>query len=490
MYLQGFTNIAGMNKKNKPLRMKNILIIGAGLCGSLLALRMAQRGFNITLVEKRPDLRKVTLDAGRSINLALSDRGLRGLRLAGVEKAALELVIPMTGRMIHEKSGNTFLSPYSGRKDEHINSVSRPGLNKLLLDEAEKMPNVTIIFNHVCTKVDFNVPCATFEEFDTGKKTVFSADVIFGTDGAGSVVRESMMKDKSFLFNISQQWLSHGYKELEIPPAENAGYQTYKNALHIWPRGEDMLIALPNLNGSFTVTLFLPFKNSDYCFENLTTPEMVTTYFQKEYPDVLELMPNLTEEFFNNPTGTMGTVRCDPWHQFGKTLLMGDAAHAMVPFYGQGMNASFEDVAVFDEILDLFIDEFISGNTTWETIFDEYEKIRKKDADAIGELAVDNFDEMKAHTGMELFQKKRKLETAFEAEFPHEYYSKYSLVTFKEDLSYSEAKQIGRAQDKAILGLLHEGKLPENMALKDKLEMVKKETETILTQNEMEDYLK
>ena len=469
---------------------QNILIIGAGLCGSLLALRLAQHGFNITLIEKRPDLRKITLDAGRSINLALSDRGLRGLRLAGVEEAAQELLIPMTGRMIHEKSGNTFLSPYSGRAGEYINSVSRPGLNKLLLNEAEKMPNVKLIFNQACTEVDFDTPSATFENFGTGKKTTYSADVIFGTDGAGSVVRANMIHDPSFLFNISQQWLGHGYKELEIPPAQNAGYRTYKNALHIWPRGEDMLIALPNLNGSFTVTLFLPYKNSKYCFENLTTPEKVMEYFQKEFPDVLDLIPNLTEEFFNNPIGAMGTVKCDPWHRFGKTLLMGDAAHAMVPFYGQGMNASFEDVAVFDEVLVKHKDNLNTGNSSWEVIFDSYESIRKKDADAIGELAVDNFDEMKAHTGMELFQKKRKLETAFEAEFPQEYYSKYSLVTFKEDLSYSEAKRQGRAQDKAILSLLHNNKMDESLNLREKLEMVKTQTQLILNESAMADYLK
>ena len=476
--------------KNGISASAEILIIGAGLCGSLLALRLAQHGFNITLVEKRPDLRKVTLDAGRSINLALSDRGLRGLRLAGVEQKAQELLIPMTGRMIHEKSGNTFLSPYSGREGEYINSVSRPGLNKLLLNEAEKMPNMKIIFNHACTEVDFEAASATFEEFGTGKTTNYSADVIFGTDGAGSIVRENMVKDKSFLFNISQQWLGHGYKELEIPPAENAGHRIYKNALHIWPRGEDMLIALPNLNGSFTVTLFLPYKNSDYCFENLTTPEMIQAYFKKEYPDVLELMPNLDKQFASNPIGTMGTVKCDPWHRFGKTLLMGDAAHAMVPFYGQGMNASFEDVAVFDEVLLKFKEGLNAGNFTWENIFDEYEKVRKKDADAIGELAVDNFDEMKAHTGMELFQKKRKLETAFESEFPEEYYSKYSLVTFKEDLTYSEAKRKGRAQDHAILGMLHAGKLPENMPLETKLKAVKTETRAILAKNDLADYLK
>lgn len=468
----------------------NILVIGAGLCGSLLALRLAQHGFNITLVEKRPDLRKVTLDAGRSINLALSDRGLRGLRLAGVEEAAKELLIPMTGRMIHEKSGKTFLSPYSGRDDEYINSVSRPGLNKLLLNEAEKMPNLKIIFNQSCVEIDHKTPSATFEDFETGELTTYTADVIFGTDGAGSVVRSSMVNDKEFLLNISQQWLGHGYKELEIPAAENNGYRTFKNALHIWPRGEDMLIALPNLDGSFTVTLFLPYKNSDYCFENLTTPEKVEEYFQKEFPDVLELIPNLTEIFFTNPTGSMGTVRCDPWQREGKILLMGDAAHAMVPFYGQGMNASFEDVAVFDEILNRYKDGLSSGESSWETIFNEYEKVRKKDADAIGELAVDNFDEMKAHTGMEIFQKKRKLETAFENEFPGKYYSKYSLVTFNEDITYSEAKKLGRAQDNAILGLIHEGKLPETMSLKEKLEIVRKQTQVILNTKEKADYLK
>lgn len=469
---------------------QNILVIGAGLCGSLLALRLAQHGFNITLIEKRPDLRQVTLDAGRSINLALSDRGLRGLRLAGVEEAAKELLIPMTGRMIHEKSGNTFLSPYSGRDDEFINSVSRPGLNMLLLNEAEKMPNLKIIFNQTCKEVNYKTPSATFEDFDSGAETTYTADVIFGTDGAGSVVRASMINDKEFLLNISQQWLGHGYKELEIPAAENNGYRTYKNALHIWPRGEDMLIALPNLDGSFTVTLFLPYKDSEYCFENLTTPQKVEEYFKKEFPDVLDLIPNLAEVFFNNPVGAMGTVKCDPWHRSGNILLMGDAAHAMVPFYGQGMNASFEDVAVFDEVLNQFKDGLASGETSWEIIFEAFEKVRKKDADAIGELAVDNFDEMKAHTGMEIFQKKRKLETAFETEFPGEYYSKYSLVTFNEDIPYSEAKKLGRAQDKAILELIHEEKLPESMSLKDKLEAVRKQTEIILNTSEKADYLK
>ena len=471
-----------LDRANTMNKKQHILIIGAGLCGSLLALRMAQRGYEVTLVEKRPDLRKITQDAGRSINLALSDRGLRGLRLAGVEEAAKKQCIPMNGRMIHDKAGNTFLSPYSGRKYEYINSISRPGLNMLLLDETEKMPNVKIIFNHACEDLDLENASATFKEYNTGKEITMTADVIFGTDGAGSAVRKTMFESHKFLFSFSQQWLSHGYKELEIPAAENNGYRTYKNALHIWPRGEDMLIALPNQNGSFTVTLFLPYENSEYCFANLTTPEMVHEYFNKEFPDVVEMIPNLSEEFFSNPTGPLGTVKCSPWNSYGKVLLMGDAAHAIVPFYGQGMNASFEDVVVFDEILEKYSSE---ENINWNKLFKEYEALRKKDTDAIADLAVDNFHEMKEHTAMEIFQKKRKLETAFEAEFPEDYYSKYSLVTFKESITYSEAMKRGRAQDKAILNLLDDEKLTEEMSLKEKLELVKKETEAILHDDEV-----
>lgn len=460
----------------------NILIIGAGLCGSLLALRMAQRGFEVTLVEKRPDLRKVTQDAGRSINLALSDRGLRALRLAGVEEEAKKLCIPMHGRMIHNTTGEPFLSKYSGRKDEYINSISRPGLNMMLLNQAEKLPNVQLIFDHPCDSVDLENGTATFTNTLVGEQVTLSAEVIFGTDGAGSAVRKSMFEDHRFLFSFSQQWLTHGYKELEIPATENGGYHIFKNALHIWPRGEDMLIALPNLDGSFTVTLFLPFENSDYCFANLTTAEKVHEYFNKEFPDVVEMIPTLAEEFFTNPTSPLGTVKCSPWSSFGKVLLMGDAAHAIVPFYGQGMNASFEDVAVFDEILEKYTSE---ENINWNNLFKEYEALRKKDTDAIADLAVDNFHEMKEHTAMEIFQRKRKLETAFEAEFPEDYYSKYSLVTFRASITYSEALKRGRAQDKAILNLLDDGKLTEEMSLKEKLELVNKETQAILHDDEV-----
>ncbi|KAA3623861.1 MAG: FAD-dependent monooxygenase [Flavobacterium sp.] len=456
-----------MNKK------EDILIVGAGLCGSLLALRLAQRGYNITLVEKRPDLRKVEQDAGRSINLALSDRGLRGLRLAGVEEAAKKLCIPMQGRMIHHENGKTFLTRYSGRSHEHINSVSRPGLNMLLLNACEKMPNVKLLFNLGCEEVDLKSGSAIFADYNTGKKQQIQGDLLFGTDGAGSAVRKSMFLSREFLFSFSQNWLTHGYKEITIPAAEGGGFRTDNDALHIWPRGEDMLIALPNLDGSFTVTLFLPFSDSDYCFDNLTTPEMVTEYFKKEYPDAVALMPNLVEEFFENPTGPLGTIKCSPWSCYGKTLLMGDAAHAIVPFYGQGMNASFEDVVVLDGVIEQY-----EGD--WPKILTEYEKVRKKDTDAIADLAVDNFHEMKEHTASDLFQEKRRLELQFETEFPSEYNSKYSLVTFNENIPYSEAMKRGRAQDKAILNLLQDGKLPGSLSLREKLEKVNKETSEIL----------
>ena len=234
-----------------------------------------------------------------------------------------------------------------------------------------------------------------------------------------------------------------------------------------------MIIALPNLDGSFTVTLFLSYDEGDYNFNNLTTPEKVTEFFKKEFPDALEIMPNLTEDFFNNPTAPLGTVKCQPWHYKGNTLLLGDAAHAIVPFYGQGMNASFEDVVELDTILDQY-----EGN--WEKVFIEYERTRKKDTDAIADLAIDNFHEMKDHVGQAIFQEKRKIEMALEKEFPESYSSKYSLVTFNEHIGYREAMLRGRAQDKAILSLLHEGEINSNQDLKGLLNKVIKNSETIL----------
>ncbi|PWI30938.1 kynurenine 3-monooxygenase [Flavobacteriaceae bacterium LYZ1037] len=459
-------------------KQQNILIIGAGLCGSLLALRLGQRGYNVTLMEMRPDLRKVDISVGRSINLALSDRGIKTMQLVGLEEKVKPLCIPMNGRMLHDLEGNTVLAPYSGREHEYINSISRGLLNGLLLDEAEKHDNVAIHFNKKCESVDFESTTALFTDTETNKPFVEDADIIIATDGAGSAMRNSYYLGKKFLFSFSQDWLSHGYKELCFLPNENGDYKTYKNALHIWGREAFMLIALPNLDGSFTVTLFLSFDEGEYNFNNLTTKERVLEFFSKYFKDALELMPNLVDDFFENPTSPLGTVKCSPWHYKGNTLLMGDAAHAIVPFYGQGMNASFEDVTEFDKILD-------QGHPDWETVFKAYEKSRKKDTDAIADLAIDNFHEMKGHVNHANFREKRTLEMAFEKNFPNEYSSKYSLVTFNEDVSYRDAMLRGRAQDKAILNMLSDGDITTvnnltNDQLRNTLDKVKTATEAIL----------
>ncbi|MGB3606438.1 FAD-dependent oxidoreductase, partial [Psychroserpens sp.] len=295
-------------------KKQNILIIGAGLCGSLLALRLGQRGYNVTVYEMRPDLRKTDISAGRSINLAFSDRGNKAIKLVGIEAQVEKLCIPMNGRMLHDKDGNTFLSNYSGRDHEYINSISRGQLNALLLDEAEKHDHVTIHFNTQCKSVDFENTTAHFQDYNTKNEFVEDADCIIATDGAGSALRKSYYLERKFLFSFSQEYLTHGYKELSILPTETGDYKTYKNALHIWPRGDFMVIALPNLDGSFTVTLFLSYAEGEYNFNNLTTPEIVIEFFQKEFPDALELMPNLVDDFFENPTAPLGTVKCSPWH--------------------------------------------------------------------------------------------------------------------------------------------------------------------------------
>ena len=452
---------------------ENILIIGAGLCGSLLALRLGQRGYNVQVIEMRPDLRKVDISAGRSINLAFSDRGIKAMKLVGIEEKVKPLCIPMHGRMIHDKEGNTFLSNYSGREHEYINSISRQDLTALLMNEAEALENVTFQFNLKCKNVDFENKTATFIDYHTKEKTTITADVIFGADGAGSALRNSYYLGKRFLFSFSQNYLTHGYKELSILPNKDGGFKTFKSALHIWPRGDFMLIALPNLDGSFTVTLFLSYDEGTYNFNNLTSPEKVTEFFQKEFPDALALMPNLIDDFFENPTSALGTVKCSPWHYKGNTLLMGDAAHAIVPFYGQGMNASFEDVVEFDTFLE-------QHQGDWETTFKSYEKSRKKDTDAIADLAIDNFFEMRDHVASAIFQEKRTLEMALEKNFPNEYSSKYSMVTFNENIGYQEAMIKGRAQDKAILNMIADGNIHPDEDLKEVLLKIKTETNNII----------
>ena len=449
-----------MNKKEK------ILIVGAGLCGSMLALRMAQRGYQVVVYESRSDLRKSDISAGRSINLALSNRGLKALRMAGIEEKARELCIPMKGRLMHDVASNTFESNYSGRQGEFINSISRGDLNGLLLTEAEKYSNVKIHFNTRCLEIDIETKIASFQSFDSEKQFTVQADVIFGTDGAGSSLRKSY--EKQFPeFSVTQDFLTHGYKELEIPADINGNHVISKEHLHIWPRGDYMLIALPNMDGSFTVTLFLSYSEGLYNFDNLVTEEKIIEFFKKDFPDTLSLIPDILKEFENNPTGKLGTIKCYPWSYKGNTLLLGDSSHAIVPFYGQGMNASFEDVYVFDTVLNQF-----EGD--WSTVFSEFQKKRKIDTDAIADLAIDNYYEMRDHVANPLFKEKRNIEMNLEKYFPTEYFSKYSLVTFNEYIGYNEAMTKGRAQDKVLL------KMAENPMYSSSLQMSKELMNKIL----------
>ncbi|MDA9584399.1 FAD-dependent monooxygenase [Flavobacteriaceae bacterium] len=442
-----------MNKKEK------ILIVGAGLCGSMLALRMAQRGYQVVVYESRSDLRKSDISAGRSINLALSNRGLKALRMAGIEEKARELCIPMKGRLMHDVASNTFESNYSGRQGEFINSISREDLNGLLLTEAEKYSNVKIHFNTRCLEIDIETKITSFQSFDSEKQFTVQADVIFGTDGAGSSLRKSY--EKQFPeFSVTQDFLAHGYKELEIPADINGNHIISKEHLHIWPRGDYMLIALPNMDGSFTVTLFLSYSEGLYNFDNLVTEEKIIEFFKKDFPDALSLIPDVLKEFENNPTGKLGTIKCYPWSYKGNTLLLGDSSHAIVPFYGQGMNASFEDVYVFDNVLNQF-----EGD--WLTVFSEFQKQRKIDTDAIADLAIDNYYEMRDHVANPLFKEKRIVEMNLEKYFPTEYFSKYSLVTFNEYIGYHEAMTKGRAQDKVLL------KMAENPIYSSSLQISK-----------------
>ncbi|MCB0643191.1 MAG: FAD-dependent monooxygenase, partial [Phaeodactylibacter sp.] len=362
----------------------------------------------------------------------------------GMKEAVLEECIPMVGRFIHPLGAEPFLSRYSGRQEDYINSVSRSGLNAALLDEAEKFDGLSIQFSSQCVKVDLETATGTFRNAQ-GELLEESGDILIGTDGAGSVVRRAMMgRTTDLLFNYSQNFLRHGYKELSIHPTAAGGWRIEKNALHIWPRGSFMIIALPNLDGSFTVTMFHPI-HGEMGFDQLNTPEKVQAFFEREFPDLIPYMPHYVEEYFENPVGTLGTIKCYPWQAFGKTLVMGDASHAIVPFYGQGMNASFEDVRIFDEVLD-------AHEGDWEKVFTVFQELRAENTNAIADLAIDNFTEMQDRVDDADFIKKRQIEMQLEQQFP-DYYSKYSLVTFRPELPYARAMQLGRAQDEHLLQL-------------------------------------
>ena len=359
---------------------ETVTIVGAGLAGSLMAIFLARRGYSVTLLEKRPDMRLESLPAGRSINLALANRGLKPLRAVGLEDRVREQLVTMRGRMVHDEQGRTQLQPYGQHPWEVIYSISRPGLNALLLDEAQAA-GVELRFCKACSRVDLDDGVLAFADEDDGQTIELPLRRCIAADGAGSVLREALMKRTDF--DHSVEWLEHSYKELCIPARGDGGYRIDPNALHIWPRGGYMLIALPNLDGSFTVTLFLP-NGGDPGFDSLDTSGRVRGFFHDQFPDAAALIPDLEDAFFDNPTGPLGTVRSAPWHLGDKLCLLGDAAHAVVPFHGQGMNAAFEDCLEMDACLG-------ATGGDWARTFELFFERRKPNADAIADMAIENY---------------------------------------------------------------------------------------------------
>lgn len=415
---------------------KEVTIVGAGLVGSLLSIYLAKRGYRINIFERRSDMRKIEMSAGRSINLALSDRGWRGLNGVGIGDEIREIAIPMYGRYIHHKDGSTAYQPY-GKNDQAIYSVSRADINKKLMDLAESHKGVSIKFNERCISVNKETNEAVFVNNETGVETIRKSDLIFGADGAFAASRLNMQLSND-RFEYNQHYIEAGYKELIIPPGANEQFLMEKNALHIWPRGNFMMIALPNPDGNFTCTLFLPFEG-EKSFANLKTKEAVKTFFEEEFPDAVPLMPTLINDFFHNPTSSLVTVKCFPWVFDNKMALIGDAAHAIVPFYGQGMNCGFEDCVVLDELVEKY-------NENWNEILPEYQRLRKPDGDAIADLAIANFVEMRDKTADPKFLLQKKIEARFNEKYPDKWIPLYSMVTYSPHIRYSTALKEGNKQ--------------------------------------------
>lgn len=397
---------------------KKAIIVGAGLVGSLWAVFLARRGYQVKVFERRPDMREAGYVGGRSINLAMSVRGWKAVEQAGIQEKIERVAIAMPGRMMHSVSSELIYQPY-GKEGEAIYSVSRSGLNLELLNIADSFPNVEFYFDYRCVEVDLNRPLITFEDLRTGALHTVEAPLIFAADGAFSAVRYALQRTDRF--NYTQKYLEHGYKELNIPPGPDGRHRLDVNALHIWPRGNFMLIALPNADGSFTCTLFLPFEG-EVSFERLRTDAEVLHFFQTYFPDVLPLAPTLLEDFQRNPSSSLVTVQCTPWQWQQRILLLGDAAHAIVPFYGQGMNAGFEDCTMLDALYDE-----LGGD--WSQIIPQFARERVRDANAIAELAQRNFVEMRDLVGDPKFLLRKKIAAQLHAQHP-DFLPVYSMVTF------------------------------------------------------------
>ncbi|NOT00601.1 MAG: FAD-dependent monooxygenase [Phycisphaerales bacterium] len=414
------------------------IIVGAGLAGTLMAVYLGRAGFKVDVHEKRPDLRKTDAGPQKSINLALSARGIHALSLAGLTDEVLDGAVRMPGRMLHAPDGSLAFQPYSKNPADAINSVSRARLNITMLNAAEASPNVRLFFEQRCVDADLDRGVAHLHNDRTGETRDSEPGIIIGADGAFSTVRARMQRLERFSY--SQDYLDHGYKELTIPPDDTGRHRMNPNALHIWPRRSFMMIALPNRDGSFTCTLFWPFRGP-FGFDNLRTPAEIERFFGDHFPDTVPLMPTLVDDYRRNPIGTLVTIRCAPWHVNDRAVLIGDAAHAIVPFYGQGINAGFEDcVALLDAIR--------GRPDDLSAAFDAYFRARKVNSDTIADLAVENFIEMRDRTGSPAFLRKKKIERWLDRLLPG-YVPLYSLVSFSR-VPYAEAVDRVRRQDRRV----------------------------------------
>jgi len=418
-----------------------VTLIGAGLNGPLLATSLVKRGFRVEIYERRPDMRLVPVNAGRSINLALSTRGIHALAEAGLWDAMSQIVIPMKGRMMHSVTGELTFQPYGKDDAEVIYSISRAALNMALMNAAEAK-GASIHFQRRCMGLDVKTGLVRLRHEETAEETTIQSEVVIGCDGSASAIRAEMLKLNRF--NFSQKYLDYGYKELTIPAGPGGKHLLDKHALHIWPRGSYMLIALPNIDGTFACILFLPFEGPD-SFAELATPSDLVEFFRSRFPDALPLMPLVSENYFANPTGFMVTIKCSPWHVEGRCLLLGDAAHAIVPFFGQGLNCGFEDCTRFLEILD-------RHGAEWKLVFKQFEESRRINTDAIADMAIENFFEMRDRVADPRFLFRKKVELALEAKYPQLFVPKYAMVTFHR-IPYSVALARGVVQDRILAEL-------------------------------------
>ncbi|HLN50406.1 MAG TPA: NAD(P)/FAD-dependent oxidoreductase [Steroidobacteraceae bacterium] len=417
-------------------------IVGAGPTGALLAILLKRRGLKVTLYESRPDPRGSAGESGRSINLALADRGIHALKIAGIFADIEGSLVPMRGRFVHPREGPASLQPYGQRPGEVIYSISRHRLNQALLGVASRKPGVTVKFEHRLDHVYFDARVARFMDLRHDRIVEVPMRPLVAADGAGSVMRRRMAERG--LIEARERDLEHGYKELSIPPGPRGGDRLDREALHIWPRGGFMLIALPNVDGSFTATLFLPMRGQ-LSFASLATPAAIEEFMSANFTDALGLMPNCVAEFQSNPTGFLGTVHAQGWHAGASAALIGDAAHAMVPFHGQGMNCCFEDCIEFDAC--------IGRSASWESAFGEFYAARKPNTDAIGAMALENYQEMREQVADSAFLMRQALALELERRFPQRFIPRYSMVMFHHEIPYRVALERGAVQGQILAEL-------------------------------------